>query len=61
MFDAVTKIAKTEGIKGFGIGLVPRILYITPSAAIIWTCYEAYKEMLHRSFSTYIPTGEAER
>lgn len=55
VIDAVWKIAKQEGLKGFSIGLVPRLLYITPSAAIIWTCYEAYKQMLHRTFSNYIP------
>jgi hypothetical protein len=55
VIDAIWKIATNEGIKGFSIGLVPRILYITPSAAIIWTCYEAYKELLHRAFASSIP------
>lgn len=55
VLDAITKIAKTEGWRGFTVGLIPRVLYVTPSAAIIWTCYETYKDLLHRAFKPYIP------
>lgn len=46
MFHAFRTILAEEGYRGFLTGLLPRVLYIAPSAAIVWASYEQYKRLL---------------
>lgn len=41
--DTARRILIEEGMKGFWRGVVPRMLYHTPSAAITWATYEYMK------------------
>jgi len=50
IIDAFRHIYRNEGFRGLTRGLTARVLYITPSAAIVWTSYETYK----RLYSTYL-------
>jgi len=43
--DAAKHIYQTQGLKGFMRGIVPRMLYFWPSAAITWSTYEYIKWM----------------
>lgn len=40
------KIWREEGIRGFGAGLVPRVVYIAPSVAIFFIAYEQVQQRL---------------
>eukprot|EP01117_Protostelium_nocturnum_P007099 TRINITY_DN2545_c0_g1_i2.p1 TRINITY_DN2545_c0_g1~~TRINITY_DN2545_c0_g1_i2.p1 ORF type:complete len:323 (-),score=37.60 TRINITY_DN2545_c0_g1_i2:336-1304(-) len=40
IIDACKNVIQKEGIKGFARGLGPRLVYIVPSAAISFLCYE---------------------
>jgi hypothetical protein len=43
VFCGIYKIAKTEGIKGLTVGMVPRILKRAVASAIAWSLYETLK------------------
>lgn len=42
------KMIKKEGIKSFGLGLVSRVLYLSPATALLICVYEFTKEFLTR-------------
>jgi hypothetical protein len=44
--SCATKIWREEGIKGFTVGVVPRVVYIAPSVAIFFICYEQVQQRL---------------
>eukprot|EP00924_Labyrinthula_sp_SR-Ha-C_P005491 snap_masked-scaffold_62-processed-gene-0.22-mRNA-1 protein AED:0.22 eAED:0.22 QI:0/-1/0/1/-1/1/1/0/378 len=44
--DAVQKIFREEGVRGFARGSLARVLVHTPSVAISWTTYESAKRIL---------------
>lgn len=44
--DAVQKIYRTEGTRGFFRGVRPRLMLHTPSLAISWGTYEYVKKLL---------------
>ena len=44
---AAQRIAREEGLRAFGRGLVPRLLNIFPSTAIFYTVFEATKRALY--------------
>ena len=46
LVHTVKRIAAEEGIKGFTRGIVPRLLFHAPAAAISWTSYEFMKSLL---------------
>jgi len=46
MADALIRIWKEEGIKGYTRGIVPRVLFYTTSAGIGWGTYEYFKHLL---------------
>lgn len=46
LINTLKTIAKEEGIKGFTRGVVPRLLFHAPAAAISWTSYEFMKSVL---------------
>lgn len=43
MFDATKTIYKTEGLYAFSRGMVPRMLFHSMSASIVWGTYEYVK------------------
>jgi hypothetical protein len=47
LFDAVMKIKKEEGLKGFTAGLKPLLIKEVPTAALFYTFYEAFKKMFN--------------
>eukprot|EP01104_Vermistella_antarctica_P015729 TRINITY_DN5231_c0_g1_i2.p1 TRINITY_DN5231_c0_g1~~TRINITY_DN5231_c0_g1_i2.p1 ORF type:complete len:461 (+),score=56.68 TRINITY_DN5231_c0_g1_i2:306-1688(+) len=49
--DCFSKIYRDEGARGFTRGLWPRLFYLTPSASLIFTFYEQYKNLLGCSSS----------
>lgn len=44
--SCVSKIWREEGVRGFGAGLVPRVVYIAPSVAIFFIAYEQVQQKL---------------
>ena len=46
--DAFKTILKEEGIFAFFKGLPPRLLYITPSAAVSFALYEQFKKLFYQ-------------
>ena len=44
--SCVGKIWREEGVRGFGAGLVPRVVYIAPSVAIFFIAYEQVQQKL---------------
>ncbi|GAB0098998.1 Mitoferrin [Sergentomyia squamirostris] len=46
MADAVRKIYERAGPLGFCKGLMPRVLYSMPAAAICWSTYEFFKSLI---------------
>lgn len=47
LFDALKKIKKEEGLKGFTVGLKPLIYKEVPTAAMFYTLYEIFKKIIH--------------
>jgi hypothetical protein len=45
LFDALRKIKKEEGLKGFTAGLRPLLIKEVPTAALFYTFYEVFKKM----------------
>ena len=43
MFEAITKIYQTAGIRGYFRGVTARVVYQAPSTAICWSVYEFFK------------------
>jgi hypothetical protein len=43
VISGIIKIAKTEGIKGLTVGIIPRVLKRAVGSAIAWTIYETLK------------------
>lgn len=50
IFNAFVTIIRTEGFRGLTKGVGARVLYLTPSAAIVWGCYESLKSISLRFF-----------
>ncbi|KAL2731365.1 mitoferrin-1-like isoform X1 [Vespula squamosa] len=46
MIDAVKKVYRLGGVKGFCRGMNARVLYQMPATAICWTSYEFFKYIL---------------
>ena len=46
VLSCVSKIWKEEGLKGFTVGVVPRVVYIAPSVAIFFIAYEEVQQRL---------------
>lgn len=49
LVQAVQKVYKAAGIRGFFKGMQPRILYQMPATAICWSTYEFFKYLLNRT------------
>jgi solute carrier family 25 (mitochondrial iron transporter), member 28/37 len=47
--DAIRKVYKVAGLKGFFKGLNARVLYQMPATAVCWSTYEFFKYMLNRT------------
>lgn len=47
--SCATKIWQDEGIRGFTVGLVPRVVYIAPSVVIFFVVYEKTQQTLART------------
>ncbi|MCO5551614.1 hypothetical protein L7F22_035677 [Adiantum nelumboides] len=47
--EVISSIVKKEGPKALLRGMVPRVLFYTPAAAICWSTYEASKAFLQHS------------
>lgn len=43
MIDALKSIYKSEGVYGFARGMVPRMIFHSMSAGILWGTYEYVK------------------
>lgn len=48
LVDAIKKVHKVAGLKGFFKGMQARVLYQMPATAICWSTYEFFKYMLNR-------------
>ncbi|CAO1434100.1 unnamed protein product [Diamesa serratosioi] len=48
LVDAIKKVHKVAGVKGFFKGMQARVLYQMPATAICWSTYEFFKYMLNR-------------
>jgi hypothetical protein len=46
IFDALWKIKKEEGFKGYVVGLKPLLFKEVPTSAIFYTLYEKFKKMI---------------
>jgi len=46
MLDALNTIWKSEGVPGFTRGIGPRMLFYSTSAALCWSVYEYFKNVL---------------
>lgn len=44
--DVASKIYKSEGVRGFYRGTIPRMFYVAPGAALSWGTYEIFKSLL---------------
>lgn len=47
--DAIKKVYRVAGFKGFFKGLQARVLYQMPATAVCWSTYEFFKYMLNRT------------
>ncbi len=47
LFDALIKIKREEGWKGFSTGLRPLIIKEVPTAALFYSFYEIFKKFIH--------------
>lgn len=47
--DAVQKVYRIAGMKGFFKGLQARVLYQMPATAVCWSTYEFFKYLLNRT------------
>lgn len=43
--DACNEVYTAQGLKGFGVGMLPRLLKIVPSCAVLLATYEATKAL----------------
>lgn len=46
MRDALLAVAREEGARGLARGMVPRVLFHAPAAAVCWTTYEGCKYLM---------------
>jgi solute carrier family 25 phosphate transporter 23/24/25/41 len=46
IFDAVSQIVRTEGVRGMYKGIVPNLLKVAPSMASSWLSFEMTRDML---------------
>lgn len=46
MCDALLAVAREEGARGLTRGMVPRVLFHAPAAAVCWTTYEGCKYLM---------------
>lgn len=49
LLDAIRKVHKVAGIRGFFKGLQARVLYQMPATAVCWSTYEFFKYILNRT------------
>lgn len=47
--DAIKKVYRVAGMKGFFKGLQARVLYQMPATAVCWSTYEFFKYLLNRT------------
>lgn len=47
--DAIRKVYRVAGFKGFFKGLQARVLYQMPATAVCWSTYEFFKYLLNRT------------
>lgn len=47
--DAIKKVYRVAGVKGFFKGLQARVLYQMPATAVCWSTYEFFKYLLNRT------------
>jgi solute carrier family 25 (mitochondrial iron transporter), member 28/37 len=47
--DAIKKVYRVAGMRGFFKGLQARVLYQMPATAVCWSTYEFFKYMLNRT------------
>ncbi|CRK88035.1 CLUMA_CG001821, isoform A [Clunio marinus] len=59
LIDAVKKVYRVAGFKGFFKGLQARVLYQMPATAVCWSTYEFFKYLLNRTEKKQIVTSLA--
>lgn len=47
LFDALSIVFRTDGIRTFFRGVTARVMYQMPATAISWSCYELFKHLLY--------------